>query len=570
MSDESYRSRLFIVSAFFVLLGLVLAAKLFFTQIITGQDYRRLADDQHSQTPRSSFNRGSIFFAGRDGALVSGATLESGFTLVINPTLIDQPAKIFQSLKSILPTLAESDFMTRVSRRSDPYEEIASRLSEAEATAVRRLGLGGVQIIEERYRAYPGGELAAPVLGFMGYQGDDYAGRYGLEKQYDEFLRRDNKLTFANFLSELFANPIKTSRTEAARGVQGDIIVNLEPNVQRFLENQLETVMERWQTKAAGGIILDPASGAIFALAARPAFDPGQKQSDLSVLANPLISNVYEMGSIMKPLTLAAGLDAGVVDEATIYNDEGRVLIDGKIISNYDGRARGEVPLQEILNQSLNTGAVFVLRRLGGAAFYDYLTKFGLGEKTGIDLPSETSGLVGNLKSGREIEFATAAFGQGIALTPLNITMALSTLANGGRLLKPQIVKNKRYQNGFNKAPAPETVRQTIKPETARRLTAMLVKTVDEALIGGRARLPHYRVAAKTGTAQIPEKGGGYKTDKFLHSFFGYFPATAPRFSIFLYAVEPLGASYASETLTEPFSQLTKFLLNYYQVPPDR
>ncbi|MBI2100568.1 MAG: penicillin-binding protein 2 [Candidatus Vogelbacteria bacterium] len=562
-------SRLYLLAGVFVLVGLMLVGKLFFIQIVAGAEYREAAERQYRQSLGRTFNRGSIFLSSKDGTLVSGATLTTGYILAINPPLLTEPQMVYDQLHQVLPNLDQEQFQLKSQRRNDPYEEVAARLDESAAAGIRALKLPGVEIIEENYRSYPGQELAAQVLGFMGYQGNIYAGRYGLEKQYEEILRRQGEVTFSTFLAELLSGSIGGGR--AASGVSGDLITTIEPKVQQFLESELETVMTKWQGRAAGGIILEPRTGAVLALAARPAFDPGEKQGDLSVLLNPLVERVYEMGSIVKPLTLAAGLDAGAVNEDTYYTDLGSVIISDKVISNYDGRARGRVPLQEILNQSLNTGAVFVMQQLGQERFRHYFDAFGLGQKTGIDLPGEVRGLVSNLETGSEVEYATAAFGQGLAVTPLNITMALSTLANGGQLLRPRVVERIRYTTGVSEELPPPPGRQVIKVETARRLTTMLVKVVDEALDGGRARLPHYQVAAKTGTAQIPRPDGqGYETDKFLHSFFGYFPATAPRFSVFLYTLEPTGALYASQTLTEPFSQLAKFLLNYYQVPPDR
>ena len=571
MKSNSSR-RLLLITGVFVLIGLLLAAKLFFTQIIIGENYRQLAARQHRQLLTSqTFDRGSIFFEDKNGALVSGATLQANFILAINPTQIIDSSDTFNQLKIIWPALGEAEFTTKAARASDPYEEIADQLTATATAAIRALELPGVQIIEEPLRFYPGGQLAAQTLGFMGYEGAGTVktGRYGLEKQYNEFLSRADKLTFATFLAELFSTTVDPEQKLAVN--HGDLILTIEPKVQRFLEDQLETVMEQWQTKTVGGIILEPKTGALLALAARPAFDPGQKQSDLSVLINPLIERVYEMGSVLKPLTVAAGLDAGVISEQSDYFDAGQILIDDRIISNYDGRARGRVPIQEILNQSLNTGAVFIMQKLGPDQFQDYFDRFNLGQKTGIALPGELKGLTGNLTSRREVEFATASFGQGIALTPLNLAAALSTLANDGYLVQPQVVKRFRYDTGLIENAPLERGRAVIKTETAKQVTAMLVKTVDEVLDGGRARLPNYQVAAKTGTAQIPRADGqGYEPDKFLHSFFGYFPASAPRFSVFLYALEPIGAAYASQTLTAPFSHLAKFLLSYYQVPPDR
>lgn len=277
------------------------------------------------------------------------------------------------------------------------------------------------------------------------------------------------------------------------------------------------------------------------------------------------------MGSIFKPLTLAAGLEQGVISAETNYFDAGTVKIGGEEISNYDKKGRGRVSMQEVLNQSLNTGAVFVMRQLGQDNFKRYVYAFGLGEKTGIDLPGEVAGLVDNLESGREVELATASFGQGLAVTPIGLVRALSALANGGYLYKPQVTASLNLAPGLADEMEPVDQGHVISQATSEEITRMLVRTVDEALVGGRAKMEHYRIAAKTGTAQIPNpESGGYYQDRSLHSFFGYFPAYQPRFLILIYMVNPKGVRFASETLTDPFMEITKFLIEYYEIPPDR
>jgi cell division protein FtsI/penicillin-binding protein 2 len=227
--------------------------------------------------------------------------------------------------------------------------------------------------------------------------------------------------------------------------------------------------------------------------------------------------------------------------------------------------------MQEILNKSLNLGVSFIVGKLGNEQFTNYFYNFGIADRTGIDLPNEAKGLADNLKSPRDVEHATASFGQGIALSPMSMTRALATLGNGGFMVTPHLVKEIEYTNGLSSKITPPIGSQVIKKETSQEITRMLVEVVDTALMDGKVKMEHYSIAAKTGTAQMArESGGGYYTDRYLHSFFGYFPAYDPQFLVFLYTVNPKNVEYASHTLTDPFINITKFLINYYQIPPDR
>lgn len=567
---KSFVFRIRILSIFILFVALLLGAKLYFVQIIYGDVFSEKADRQYIKPNQDLYNRGNIFFQDKDGNLVSGATLKTGYTIAINPKLILDESYTYNSLKEIIE-VDEETFFFRAGKKDDPYEEITNRISKEEADLIDALDLDGVYVYKERWRYYPGNTLAAQTIGFTGYEGDERSGRYGLERYYNDVLTRDDSNVYVNFFAEIFSN-IGDSLSDD-RSKTGDIVTSIEPSVQLFLENELRLVMEEWNSKLSGGIIIDPKSGSIYALAVSPTFDINtfNEVDNPSVYSNPLIDGIYEMGSIIKPLTMAIGIDSGSITTETTYYDKGYVVIEDYRISNFDGKGRGRVPMQEILNQSLNTGAVFVAEQSGTDVFREYMMKLGVGEETGIDLPNESAGLVANLNSPRFVEYATASFGQGFAITPIATVRALSSLANGGRTINPHVAKKITYTNGLSKNVSYAKEEQVFKKETTDEVTRMLVEVVDKALRGGTVKLDNYSIAAKTGTAQIAKKDErGYYDDRFLHSFFGYVPAYDPQFLIFLYTLEPKGVRYASQTLTDPFMEIVKFLINYYEVPPDR
>ena len=395
-------------------------------------------------------------------------------------------------------------------------------------------------------------------------------GRYGLERYYEETLAREGNKESSSFFADLFLKPGASLLSLRTR--EGDIVTTIEPTVQGFLEQVIEKdIFDKYSAVSAGGIIMNPKTGEVYAMATTPSFDPNNfsNEKNPAVFLNTLVEGVYEMGSIIKPLTMAAGIDAGVITANTTYDDKGTMVINKSRISNYDGRARGVVPMQEVLNQSLNMGSVFVMQRLGKDKFREYFKAFGLGSETGIDLPNEGVGNIINLESPRDIEYATASFGQGISMTPIETVRALSVLANGGILITPHVVKRTEFSLGPSRDFVPGGERRVLKKETSDEISRMLTVVVDEALMGGTLKMEHYSIAAKTGTAQLVE-GGSYSKTDYLHTFFGYFPSYDPKFIVFLAVENPRGEAYASHTLSLPFMQIAKFLINYYEIPPDR
>ncbi|MEK7564126.1 MAG: penicillin-binding protein 2 [Patescibacteria group bacterium] len=549
----------------------IFIGKLFFVQIIHGNWYAEAALRQYATPSSNIYERGTIFFTRKNGELVSAATQTLGYKLAMYPSKLKDATDAYEKLSKITE-IDEEDFFAKAGKKNDPYEDVVGHLSKEEADSIDRLKIPGVNIFKEKWRFYPGITLASHTLGFVGYKGDDLGGRYGLERQYESVLSRDADNPYINFFAEVFSNINKSLFEDETK--QGDVVSTIEPMVQSTLEKKLTEVKNKYNVDSIGGIIMNPKDGSIYALSVLPSFDPNDlsKVKQVSVFSNPLVENVLEFGSVVKPLVMASALDLNLVTADTKYTDKGSVIVEKKEIFNFDKKARGPgTSMQDVLNQSLNTGMVFVEQKLGKKNLREYLFSFGIKEKTGIDLPNETSGLVSNLNSPRELEYANASFGQGIALTPIELIRALASLGNGGNLVTPHLVKEIKYNDGTSKEISHDIVPTKISKETSEEISRMLVTVMDKSLKGGLAKFEHFSVAAKTGTAQVANStSGGYYEDRHTHSFFGYFPAYDPQFIVLLYAINPKGVSYAAETWTDPFLNITKFLLNYYEVPPDR
>ena len=569
-SSFVFRSRIIL---FFVLVfAVILVTKLFLVQLVHGSIYSEVADHQYSTPSANIYERGNIYFERKDGEFISAATQVSGFKVAIDPSKIISAESTYQKLSKII-TVDHSNFITRAGLKNDTYEEIAHRLTQKQADDLSALKLAGISIFKEKWRFYPGTDLAAQTLGFVGYKGDELGGRYGLERQYDAVLSRNVDNPYINFFAEVFSNINNTVFENKV--AEGDIVTTIEPQVQSFLEKKLVEVQAKYQVDSVGGIIMNPIDGSIYAMGVSPSFDLNNfsQVKNVATFSNPLVENVLEFGSVVKPLVMASALDAGVVTANTTYDDKGEVTVEKHQIFNFDKKGRGPgTTMQMVLNQSLNTGMVFVEQHLGKVKLRDYLLGFGVKNKTGIDLPNETSGLVsGILTSPREIEYANAAFGQGVAFTPVELIRALASLSNGGNLVVPHLVKEIKYNDGTSKKMTYPTTPTKISKATSEEITRMLVQVMDKGIAGDAKKLEHFSVAAKTGTAQVADNvNGGYYTDRHNHSFMGYFPAYDPKFIVFLYAINPKGVQYSATTWTDPFLDITKFLLNYYNIPPDR
>lgn len=548
--------------------------RLIHLQIIEHDHLRAESNHQETYTADTHLARGSIYFTTKEGNLVSAATLDDGYTLALVPAEVESVEALQAALDTAGVSVSRERIESRMRDKKSQFAVIAEKVSRANGHTLEAMHIPGLVITPSSWRAYPGGSLAAQVVGFVGFNGDVREGRTGIERQFNDVLSRDERALTTNFFADLFQD---ASDVVADKPLEGNVITSIEPSAQAELERILAATQSQWQSTDTLGIIMNAHTGEIVALAQTPTFNPndyGAANGD--AFKNTSVESVYEMGSIMKVLTFASGIDSGVITEGSTYNDVGTVTRNGKTFGNFDGKARGVVSVKEVLRQSLNVGAAHIADLLGRDAMRAYfLEKFRLGEETGVDLPGEIPGIVRNIdatnKHARDIEFATASFGQGIATTPLATLRALTAVANGGTLVVPHVVTAVQYPGGIVKSiNYSDQAVSVLKPGTSEIVSRVLASIVDEKLKNGSLKLEHYTVAAKTGTAQMPKPGGGYYTDRYMHTFFGYVPAFDPQYVVLLAQRYPKNAKYSSETLSAPFIDVVKFLVNFYSVRPDR
>ena len=548
-------SRIQVITPFFLLLFCVFIARIFHIQLTPRTDAAQVFIPVSGGT--NADTRGTIFFTDKNSNTVIAARDSKTYNIVLDPHTIEDPDEIFETINILIPT-DSNDFNTAVVAKNTRYQPLHRNISPDIAARVKTkkdiYGLNGIFVEEMTTRTYPFGPIASQVLGFVGFFGSEKhkRGLYGIERQYEKTLTKKY-------------NPL-ASLDQGTTIKPNDVVTLIDPTVQSHLFDTVSRINKKYHAEQTIGIVIRPDDGGIVAMESYPNFDPNRmasvKNDALWVFKNPSVENIYEFGSIFKPLTVAIGFESGAINSSFTYDDRGALTIDKRTIRNHDGKVHGKsVPLQRILNRSLNLGIAAIVRKIGISDFRDYMTLFRFESETDITLPSEQPGQT-NLNSPRTIEYITTSYGQGIAISPVAMVRALSSLANGGFLVQPRIIASEKV----------EKLQSVFSPSTVDEVTRLLVNAYDEALLGGALRNPRYRIAGKTGTAfyGINFNTGEYKKDTLLHSFFGYFPASDPQYLVLLVTVNPQTDLLANGTLARPFSTLSNAIIDYYAIPPDR
>ncbi|MEF3691459.1 MAG: penicillin-binding protein 2 [Candidatus Moraniibacteriota bacterium] len=562
--------RIYFLVALVFLMGFIILTRLFILQIGNHSKFSAMAEEQHKGHSELSARRGEIYLKSGDD-LYPLAVNREYMMVFLEPKLVEERERVISELSYIL-AMERSQIENKFSNPEDMFEIVKKRISEDEANRIRDLKLKGVRLMPEIYRYYPGEELASQIVGFVGSDGEERVGRYGLESFWEEELKGKNGSLSQE--RDSAGRWISISDREMIPPEDGvDLILTIDETVQYEVEKILKATMDKHQADGGSILVQEPETGKILAMANYPNFNPNEfnKVEDMNSFLNSSISSTYESGSVFKTFTLASGIDAGVISPNTTYVDTGVISEAGYNIKNSDGKAYGEQTMTQVLEASLNTGVIFVEKLLGNARFKDYILKFGFGEKTGIDLPSELAGNITNLKNLKShIQFFTASYGQGLTVTPLQVLDAYSAIGNGGNLMKPQIIEKMIYSDGTEKTIEPEIIRPVIKKETSEQVKNMLESVVVNGH-GKRAAVPGYRVGGKTGTAQVARKDSvGYEEGVTIGSFAGLAPLEKPRFTVIVKIDNPKDVLWAESSAAPAFGEVMRFLLTYYNVEPSQ
>ena len=562
--------RINLISIFLILFSAAVIGRLIYLQILHSDFYKALAQGQQKIISVVQGDRGKILFKGGETL----ATNIKGEILYISPREIENKEETAKIITEILEASNNTsaiqqenisyDRILEKTKEDNLFAIIKSKLTEEEIDSFKKTNLPGVYLGEEVFRNYPQDSLASHIIGFVDRDGK---GQYGIEGYYDDALQgKEGFQKRARAPLEYFSIDSNNEGT--------DLFLTLDYNIQFQAEKLLKEAYQNRNFEEGTIIVVEPNSGRILALANSPNFNPNQysKEESLAIFQNSATQKTFEPGSVLKPITMASAINEGKITPQTTYVDKGYVKIGGYTISNFQKQIWGECSMTKVLERSINTGAVFAEEQLGDDLFLKYLENFDFFEETGIDLQGEVFSPNSEFKKGYEINFATASFGQGIEITPIQLVKAFCAIANGGRLVKPYLVE--KIVNGSDDVieVQPEISENPIITQTtASQVTEMMVSTIENGY-GKKAQIPGYYIAGKTGTAQIAysslgEKKSGY-SGKTIQSFIGFAPAYNPQFLILVKFTDPKTES-AAYSVAPVFHEMAKYIIDYWQIPPD-
>lgn len=571
-SDNDIQLRVVCVFLLLIVLGIVV--KLFILQVFEYKYYSTLAMDTHEIYKQIIPRRGNIYIQDSRNNKEYPAAINRPYYLIYAVPR-DIPASQVATTTDFLAKLFnyqdddKKQLYKNLSKKDDPYEPVAKKVSEELVNKIKTAKLKGINYVSQEYRYYPEANITAHVTGFVGMDQDERPiGRYGLEGAWENELAGHSGFMLGkkSALGGIITSFDRTFK-KAANGA--DLVLTIDRALQYKACTALKNGYITYKAKSAALIMLDAKTGAILAMCSAPDFNPNEyaKVSDVEAYNNTAIFTAYEPGSVFKPIVMAAALDLDLVNPNTTFVDPGMRLISGYKVYNALKATYGTVNMTKVLEQSINTGMIWVEEKMGIKRFKEYIESFGFGKKTGLKIDTEVAGDDSSFSQSAEIYGANASFGQGFSATPLQLADAYVVLANGGELLKPYIVKEARYADGHVEKTEPQTIGTVISSRAQKLITGMLISVVENGH-GMLAKLNDYYVAGKTGTAQIASPTGGY-SEASNHTFTGYFPANNPKF-VLVVKYEAPQRQWAESTAAPTFKEVAEFTLKYYGIKGDK
>ncbi|MDO8668844.1 MAG: penicillin-binding protein 2 [Candidatus Buchananbacteria bacterium] len=612
---EGKQGRIKFLAVFFVIFSILIIIKLFYLQIFRGSFYEALAIGQHELYQKLFPERGSIYVVEKNGdkqilfPLVTNKdlhmlyaipkdienprqTAEKLFALFGLPDNIDMKkveAELFSDITPDMDPAMSSEIKKArldkwqeeqkekeiarleglLSKPDDPYEPIRHKLKNEDLEIIKSWNIKGLDFKDETWRFYPEKGMGGHIFGFWGFEGDNKVGKYGLEGYFDKELTGQ----FGAIQGEKdgLGNLIAIGSSSLKEKVDGSsLVLTIDRAIQYKACQALSQAVDYFKAESGSVIVMNPKTGAILAMCGAPDYDPDEynQVEDIEVYNNQAIFSAYEPGSIFKAITMSIALDTGKVEPNTTYVDEGGVQIGPYLIKNYNDLVYGKQTMTEVLEKSINTGSIFAVNRITPKVFSQYVKDFGFGQKTGIELNKEASGDISNLDKKGEIYAATASFGQGLTVTPIQMITAVSALANGGKLMKPYIVSQIIKSDGKIETFKSQEVKQVISSKTSSTISGMLVSVIENGHSKG-AKIDGYRIAGKTGTAQVANKSNKGYSDAVNTSFISYGPFSNPVYVMMVRIDKPQWGKTGEAVAVPVATDIAKFILQYYNVPYD-
>ena len=594
--EQTVALRINVLQGVIFLFVLIVIGRLFYLQIIKHENYLALGMSQRAVDQDVIPERGRIFALASQDAnddLYPLAVNKVYYEVAIDPKMITRPQNIADILGKVLEI--DNNVIKEKALKTDKrYEVIAKNVSEDKVDVIKQeLSLlledvnknlsndNKLRSVQELglifkksiLRFYPDKDLGAHVIGFLGFNEDGISreGKYGIEAYFNNELSGLS----GKIKGEKDGAGVLLAGSQADEARPGlDIVLTIDHTIQYKACQALQKAVAQHLADSGTVIVMESETGAIRAMCDYPSFDPndyGQVDST-DVYNNLAVFQNYEPGSVMKAISMAIAINEKKVTPETSYEDTGEVKFAfNQVIRNAGDKKYGWSDMKKVLAYSINTGVVFATQDIPNKIFHDYMENFGFGKSTDILLSQESKGDISSLEKKGDIYKATASYGQGITVTPLQMINAFNVLANRGNLMQPYIIKELRYNDQVVETYQPKIMRQNVvSPTTASQLTAMLVNVVDSEH-AVKARVPGYYIAGKSGTAQVANIGTKkYDSDVTIHSFIGFAPASKPKFTLMVKLDNPKTAQYSEGTAIPLFGEIAQFLIQYYKIPPER